>query len=235
MNYDLEKLIKLVYKKWRAGSVGTLGQHPDEETVACFLEDKLSPQEKEDVAQHIMSCDDCAEIVDLQLRLNFIEEKGLLDDSLITHAKGLVRSEDKALVLEIWLRLKEKALEILNTTGDILVGQELVPAPILRSRKIKDFKDEVTILKDFKDILVEVNIVNKQGSAFNLTIVAKEKDTQKIIKDLRVTLIQADKELESYLAYSGKVTFESVSLGQYKVEISSIDNKLASVLLDIKI
>jgi hypothetical protein len=154
---------------------------------------------------------------------------------LLGRVKGLFDSQSETAPLEIALRLKEKLLEILNTTGDILVGRELVPAPVLRTRSIKNFKDEVTILKDFKDIRVEVRIENKGAGAFNLIVTAKQKLDLKIIKDLRVTLLKDDLELESYLTGSGSVTFEHVLLGRYKVEISTLENKLASVLLDIKV
>ena len=153
---------------------------------------------------------------------------------MLKYVKNLVRPEDKPPILEIILKLKEKALELLNTTGDILVGQELVPAPVLRSRQMKDFKDEVTILKDFKDIRVEVKIENKHGEFFNVTVMVKEKETQKVIKDLRVCLLKDELELESYLNDAGKVTFEHILLGKYTVEISTLENKLASILLDIK-
>ncbi len=123
----------------------------------------------------------------------------------------------------------------MHTSGDILVGQELMPAPILRSHKIKDFKDEVIILKDFRDIRVEAKIENKGTKAFNLTIRVKDKQTQKIIKDLRVTLIKDDLELESYVADTGVVTFEHVLLGKYTVKIANLENNLASILLDIRI
>ena len=44
--------------------------------------------------------------------------------------------------------------------------------------EIKDFKDEIIILKDFKDVRVEAKIENKGGRAFSLTVAAKEKKTQ---------------------------------------------------------
>jgi succinate dehydrogenase/fumarate reductase iron-sulfur protein len=99
---------------------------------------------------------------------------------------------------------------------------------------VKDFKDEVTILKDLKDIRVEVKIENKAGKAFCLTIMVKQRQTQKIIKDLRVTLLKDDLELESYLTDSGSVTFEHLLLGSYTIEVVSTEDKLASILLDIK-
>jgi hypothetical protein len=144
-------------------------------------------------------------------------------------------AEDKSSWLEIILLLKDKAMEIINITGDVLVGQELMPAPLLRSRSIKEFKDEITILKDFGEISVEAKIENKTHGAFNVVVAAKAKDTQRLMKDIRVSLLKDDVELESYLASSGSVIFEHVLVGKYKVEISGINEKLASILLDIRV
>lgn len=155
MPEKLEKLIRFVYKKWKLEQPQLQEPHPDEETIVCFLENKLSGQESEHIKTHLTTCDSCAEVVAVQLKLKAIETKEI-PEAVLMRVKNLVVTEDKASILGIFLKLKEKALEILNTTGDVLVGQELVPASILRSRKIKDFQDEVTILKDFKDIRVEV-------------------------------------------------------------------------------
>jgi hypothetical protein len=173
------------------------------------------------------------EKVAVQLNLRELEAK-TPSPELIQRIKGLVSPEVKSALLEIFLRLKEKALELLNTTGDVLMGQELIPAPVLRSRQIKDFPDQVVIFKDFKDIRVEAKIENKRGQAFSLAVTVREKITQKLMKDLRVTLIREGVELESYLSGSGRVIFEYVYLGKYTVEISDIEEKLASILLDIK-
>ena len=233
MTERVDKLIKIVYQKWKSGQLKPQRLHPDEETLACFLEGRLSQKENEEIKTHIINCDNCAGALAVQLKLKEIETKEVPQE-LITRVKDLISSQDTSLLLEIILRLKEKVMEILNTTGDALVGQELVPAPVLRSRRIKDFKDEVTILKDFQDIRVEAKIENKQGQAFSLSVSVKEKDSQKIVKDLRVTLIRDDVELESYLADSGKVIFEHVLLGKYTVEVANIETKIASILLDIK-
>lgn len=234
MKADLEKLTKFVYKKWRQEAVGSEGPHPDEETLACFLERKLPEEESIKLKEHLVTCDSCLESLVIAFRLKGLELTDV-PKALLSRVEKLLAQEDRVCALEILLRIKENILELLNVTGDVLVGQELVPAPVLRSRSIKDFKDEVTVLKDFKDIRVEVKIENKGSSQFNLSITVKQKDTQKILKDLRVTLIRDNLELESYVTDSGRVTFEHVQLGKYTIEISSIENKLASVLLDIRI
>ncbi|TRZ49072.1 hypothetical protein D4Q80_02705, partial [bacterium] len=148
--------------------------------------------------------------------------------------KATLRPKEQINIWEVVLQLKEKALEILSTTGDVLVGRELVPVPVLRSRKIKEFKDEVTILKDFRSIRLEAKIENKRGKAFSVTIMAKERETSKVLKDLRITLLKDDVELESYVADSGSVIFDNVLLGKYTLEVSNIDDKLATLLLDVR-
>jgi len=228
-----EIIVKKVYKKWKAGSQAQ-ASHPDEEMLACFLEGKLPKEESEQVKVHLVSCNECAEAIASSIKLKTSLKEEAAPQELISAVKGLLKAEEKSPLLEIFLRLKEKTLEIINTTGDVLVGQELMPAPVLRSRSIKDFKDEVTILKDFKDFFVEVKIENNHGRAFNLKITAKQKDTRKVIKDLRITLLKDDVELESYISDTGIVIFEHVLLGKYKVEISNIEQRLASIMLDIK-
>jgi hypothetical protein len=230
----LEQLIKRVYKMWKSDLPKAQGEHPDEETLACFFDNRLPEEENGRLRQHLLSCDKCMEAFILNFTAKSTEIKNVPEE-LINRVKKLLEPENKISLLEIALRVKEKALEIINTTGDVLFGQELVPAPILRSRSIKDFKDEVTILKDFNDIRVEAKIENKGGSAFNLIIVIKQKQTHKTIKDLRVTLLKDDLELESRLTDSGAVTFEHVLLGKYTVEISTLENKLALIILDIKV
>jgi len=228
-----EGLIKAVYRRWKKSHFKEADAHPDEETFACFLEGCLSEEENERLKAHLAVCDNCAEICALSLNAEAAELKEVPGE-LLDKAKGILSLKDKSLALEIFLRLKENILEIIKANGDILLGQELVPAALLRSRDIKDFKDEVIILKDFQDIRVEVKIENQGGKYFNVLLQAKHKHAPYMLKDLRVTLIKDDLELESYLSDTGLVNFEHVLLGKYRLEITSVENRLASVILDVK-
>jgi hypothetical protein len=233
MSKELDKLIRIVFEKWKAKLPPAQGAHPDEQDFASFVENRLLLKEAARIKSHVLACARCAEVLSAALKLKQLQEieppSNLLESSL-----ELVKKEAASRILEIFLRVKEKLLEIINTTGDVLVGQELIPAAVLRSRKIRDFKDEITILKDFGNIRIEAKIENKTGGNFSLQVVIKEKPTQVLIKDLRVSLIKGDVELESYLADSGKVVFEHVLLGKYTVEISSPTDKVAEILIDIK-
>lgn len=234
MQQKLERLIKFVYKKWRLEQPAPQDAHPDEEAIVCLIEGHLSQEENDRIIDHLLACDRCSESLALNLELSAAQLQEVPQD-LLNRLKDSVPAEKGPSILEVVLRLKEKALELINTSGDVLLGQELVPAPLLRSRQIKDFKDELIILKDFKEIRVEVRIEKKAQESVNLFITVKQKQTQKPVKDLRVTLIKDEIELESYLSDSGTVKFEHVLSGAYTVDISSVENKLASVSLDIKV
>lgn len=228
----IEALLKTIYRRWKKRSKAG-GIHPDEEDLAGFLDGCLAPEENERVKAHLIACDDCAEILALSLNSE-LEELKEVPGELLDQARDILSLKNKPAVLEIFLRLKQNALEIINATGDILLGQELVPAPVLRSRKIKDFKDEVTILKDFKDIRLEVRVENKGEKYFNLMIKVKQKESSRTLKDLRITLIKEGVELESYLSDWGAASFEHVLLGKYNLEVASLEAKLATVALEIK-
>ncbi|MBN2831632.1 MAG: zf-HC2 domain-containing protein [Candidatus Omnitrophica bacterium] len=233
MAKDLEGLIRLAYRGWKRRQLKKPKIHPDEEEIASFLEGKLPLERKEEIKEHLILCEDCAESVSLGLTA-----KDALENKV---PKALVDSVEKKLGiksfvdLEIILKLKEKMLEVLKAGGEILVGQELVPAAVLRSRNIGEFKDEVIILKDFRDIRLEVRVENKAGKYFNVDIQAKDKQSKRVIKDLRVTLFKEDVELESYLNDSGSVIFEHVLLGKYRIEIADQEGNLASVLLEVRV
>jgi len=232
MKRDSEDLIREAYRQSKLDRPEIQGEHPDEEAFAAFIEGSLEPEESGKFKEHIVVCDNCAEM--LALSLGEIKDELSVPEEVLDKAGRLVVPEEKSLCLEILLRLKEDLLELISTSGDVLVGQEFLPAPVLRSRSIKDFKDEVRILKDVKDVRVEIKVEAKGGKAFNLAVVTKEKRTQKVLKDLRVSLLRDGTELESYISDSGTVIFEHVLLGNYCIEISKIEEKVATININIK-
>ncbi len=229
----MENLIKAVYKKHKADLPLKEESHPNEENFACFIDDKLSSEEKKLMKEHLIRCDPCAEILAAQTRIK-ITDKVKIPQDLILKVRNLVEKEQESSVLDITLTIKEKIFELLNTNGDILVGQELMPAPLARSRQIKDFKNEITILKDFNGIRIEAKIENKGHNLNSLTVSVKNKNTSQIIKDLRITLLKDNSELESYITGTERIVFDQILMNKYLIEISDIDTKLGTISLEIK-
>ncbi|MCX5694553.1 MAG: hypothetical protein NT014_05485 [Candidatus Omnitrophica bacterium] len=217
-NY-FERIVKVIYQEWKSSNRFTGQDHPDAESLACFLEDSLPAQDKKLIQKHAIKCDLCSEYLSAQFK---IQPHLSLDVPvpLLEKVKKLVEGAGRENLLEIFLQLKEKALEIIQTTGDVLLGQELVPAPLLRSRKITEFKEEVSILKDLQRIRVMAKIQNKFMKSFSLAITVQDKPALKVDKNLRVTLIKDGLELESYVNESGSSFFDNILPGDYIVEVS---------------
>ncbi len=232
LNY-LEKLTKIIYREWKGSKSLKAQEHPDEESLACFLEDKLPAEAKNAILRHLLICDKCAEYLSVQIK---IQPHLSLDvpAALLDKVKKLVNQETRGSLLEIFLKLKAKALEIIQTTGDVLVGQELIPAPVLRSRQMNEFKDEISIIKDLQQIRVLAKIQNKDTKRFNLTISVKYKESQKIPQDLSITLSQGGIELESYTTDSGNGFFENILPGSYVVEIIRQGQREARIDLKVQ-
>lgn len=229
----IESFIKAIYRKYRSDFSAPFKEHPDEETFACFLEGLLPQEQCEFVKKHLIGCSQCGDSFAMQLKFNESREVKVPQE-LIKTVKGLTASINSLSILEIFLRCRENFCELLNTNGDISTGRGLIAASLLRSGKMPGSREGLTVLKDFEKIKVEVKIENNGISAFNLTVIVKEKKTGRFIKDLRATLLKDNLELESYLFDSGKVIFEQVVLGNYLVEISDAHNKLAVISLNIK-
>lgn len=234
MPEDIDKIIKKANEAWKASVRGTHDEHPDEEIIACFLEGRLSQEDDDRIKLHAASCHLCSERLAVQSRLR-VNEDAVVAENHILKAKELVKGPITLTVLEIAVQLKDGLIELLNATGDVLVGQEFIPSPVLRSRNIKDFKNELLVLKDFRDTRVEIKIENKQAKLFNISVAAKEKETQRTLKDLRISLFREGSEIESYHVENGKAVFENVLPGKYTLEIAGTEEKLALIHLEVKI
>ncbi len=226
-NY-FEKIIGVIYRKKRSSESFVSGEHPDEEALACFLEDKLPHADRLFIEEHLVRCSFCAEYVGSQLKMQSSLAKEV-PRLLLEKVKKLVIDGGREGLFEIFIKLKEKAIEIIQTSGDVLVGQELIPARVLRSRRIKDFREEVVILKDLQSIRVEARLKNNNAKSFDLTVAARDKQSQKLIRDLRVTLLKGGLELESYASEAASVIFRDILPGIYTAEVTKAGEKVAVV------
>lgn len=232
-NYT-EGLIRFIYRQWKKSQGLKAGAHPSEEDLACFLEGRLSAESKKEIQKHLLGCDICAEYLAVGLKGCLYLSQDV-PEQLLEKVEKLLGQPARENLLEIFLKLKDKAIEIIRTSGDVLVGQELVPAPVLRSRKINDFKEGICVLKDLRKIRVLAKILNKNTESFNLTVTIKDRQGKKTADNLRITLVRDGVELESYIADSaGSSFFENLLPGNYLVEISQEGQSEAALDLRVR-
>jgi hypothetical protein len=232
MSDRIERFIKMAFEDWKKDQPDS-HEHPSEEEIACFLEGRLNEKDTGRLKEHLISCDACAELMKADLSVFPAEEIEVPQD-LLDRARGMVSQSSGITILDIVLKVKELGFEIINTTGDVLFGQELIPAAVLRSRNIQEFKEEVAILKDFGDNRIEVRIQSWPPAGFNLVVLARDKKTHKALKETRITLFKDDVELESKVSDMGKVVFEHIEPGKYSIEVSGTKEKIAMISLDVR-
>jgi hypothetical protein len=228
----LEGVIKMIYRLYRNRHNQTNSPCPDEETLVCFSEGRLSKSESKKIQEHLISCRRCAETVSLFCQ-RFEEEKEV-PEFLIKKAKNLVGQSHLSNILEVVLALKEKAMQILRATGDIILDNEIVPARVLRSRGKTDFPEEIRLIKEFKDIKITLYIQKRDKDKIRLNLNLVDKVSLQPLGDLRLALLKDAQELESYEAVSGNVIFDKVGLGRYAIQILRKDEKLGAIDLEIK-
>ena len=66
---DFEKIAQIIYREYKAGVSFKVREHPSEENLVCFLEDKLPLKDKNMVCKHLLSCQVCAENLSTQLKI----------------------------------------------------------------------------------------------------------------------------------------------------------------------
>ncbi|MDD5505294.1 MAG: hypothetical protein PHR73_00860 [Candidatus Omnitrophica bacterium] len=228
-----EKIIRIVYREWKGTARLSGDEHPDEEDLVCFLEHRLVQADRDLIQGHLLRCNKCAEYLNTQLKIEPHLSKDI-PAHLLEKARKMIGSDAKENILEIILKLKDKAWEIIQTSGDVLVGQELIPAPVLRSRQINEFKEELSILKDLEEVRVLAKVESKGGKIFSLSINVKDKQGKRLDKDLRITLIKDEVELESYAFDAGSSVFEKILPGNYRVEITREARLAAAIDLKVK-
>jgi hypothetical protein len=228
---DNERRIKEVYAAWRLTRNMPAGQeHPGDDQFVCFIDGLLPVDEERSVREHILTCPECAR----QLRAHLVTQLPAEDppQELLEKIRRLLEHRFGMYVMELVVHAGDAFLQIVTTTADVLVGQELVPSVLFRSRQRQDFKDGLTVLKDFKDIRIELR-VEKKDKNFSAILTVRDKETQKERTGLRISLLKDDVELESYLAETGKAVFEHVQPGKYSISVSSRKDTLAMLFLEI--
>ena len=199
---SIEEVIKMIYRFYRKGHNQPNSSCPDEETLVCFSEGRLSKSEAKKMHEHLISCRRCAEIISLFCQR--FEEKKEVPEILIQKAKSLIKQRSLPNILEIILAIKEKALQILGATGDIVLDNEIIPLPVLRSREISEFPEEIKLMKEFEDIKITLHIQIRDKDKVRVSLNIVDKNKLLPLSNLRLLLLKAAQDLLSYEAVSGR-------------------------------
>lgn len=231
MAFKIEAFIEMLYRNYQRRQTRSNLSCPDEETLVSFIEGEISQEDSRQLQEHLLACGRCAEA----LALFFLQPKitQRVPSEIIEKVKSLVSQKTPAHILELTLKIKEKFLEILDTSGDIIFGNEIIPLPVLRSRQIRDFGDELALVKEIGEMRVNLDIEKREEGLVKIIFTLSDKNTSLALSDLRVTLFKDDRELESYAVEAGRAAFDKLGLGRFTFQILRKEQVLGLIKLEL--
>jgi hypothetical protein len=240
----LEQLLKEVFSKENAAvDRKRQGDCLSEEEMAILIENKCAPEQEEKYSRHILSCDACTDLLkNYILTAKSIEQEGELEAPswLVAKVKDLVAGEsNKGSVLDLVLELRDKLLELIETTGEC--PGALRPVFVFRDNEKKDLpvekndeRSSIHVVKALGKFAADVEIDKRVSNTTDLVLRLTDTETKKKADGLRVSLFQKQREIESVILENGKVKFEDIGPESYKVKILDKGIQVGEVNVSIR-
>jgi len=204
---------------------------PDEESVASYLADGLTPRMGEEVETHLAKCTACLDELSAAYSSMLGDEKETVPEALVTKAMALIpHLVQEEGFFEMVVRLARGSLELVSTTG------QLVEVPGLAGVRGKLETPGTTILQVEKEVgrfkvTVEVEPVEDELCQLAVTVRA---EGALPADGIRLSLLAGSREQASYLVRQGTAIFDRIPPGDYRLAISEANTPLGSIRLTIK-
>ena len=220
-------LAYLIAQKPRNGRAGC----PDEETLASYLADGLTPTTSEEMETHLSHCAACLDELSAAYSSMLGDVKEIVPEALVTKAMALIpQAAQEEGFFDMVVRLARGSLELVSTTG------QLVEVPGLAGVRGKLESPGTTILQVEKEmgrfkVAVEVEPVEDELCQLAVTVRA---GGALPADGIRLSLLAGDREQASYLARQGTAIFDRIPPGIYRLAVSEANLPLGSIRLTIK-
>ena len=223
---DEGQLIKKVYKRWKASRGAMPVKHPDEETLACFLDGRLTEPEEAYVKEHILDCGRCAEIVSAAAA-----EEDFPGPVLGEERKAELKELFSGATLpEAEFSWKDGVFRFLRSSGGLSARRYALEG-LVRGRRPQG--SGKAVLRSVRGSLrFEITVSGCSGGLFSIRCGIHGRLPP---GDIRASLSCRGREYESKVIPAGRGGFDCVPAGDYLLEISSPEGvRLAAVRLLLK-
>jgi len=204
-----------------------------DEWIAAYVQGLLSPAEKDRI-ENLMARDarlreDVRAVMDIQ-RLQ--DEEGFvpLPEGLSRTAQTLVEQGLRPGVLFVIAVVARGVLRMVKTTGQILVGPQILPEHVLRAGG-KGASHTSVFQKKFGDLLVRGELSVGEHNRSTVGVTLNPGQAWPASKHFRVTLWDEEGELEDKDCAGESVMFEGMAPGKYKIVIA--ENNLPQAGIDL--
>lgn len=197
-----------------------------DETIACWVQGFLPSAAQEKTGQHLKSCASCRELVAVCARVAEEQKSGLspAPAAFTQSAKDLVGAKSGQNLLDVIVSVSGQAVAAVETTGKILFAPWLPALHPLRGAD-QSAMNTVVIEKIYKRVHIHLEVSGGKSGSYTAALTLRRSRFGKPLPDVRVILYQDRQELESYLTREGRVSFERLTLGLYRLKILGLERK----------
>jgi hypothetical protein len=185
---------------------------PDAETLAAYVDRLLTGPSVHAVEDHLSNCETC------------LDQVILCTPTLEVAAHGPR--------FDVVVRFLEHAAEIVRGLAEIRVLPAPALVPTRNTREDRPTLKCVRFDRQFDGLTVEVEV---EASIDGLGEIRVEPSADgAIAEDIRVTLLDDRRELDSSLARGGNVSFDGVEFGDYVIRLSRRGRTIGEVTLRLE-
>ncbi len=134
--------------------------------------------------------------------------------------------------LEIVITFRERFIEAIRTTGEVVPFCSVQPGYTIRSAG--DAGEVVIIRETFGAIQVIVEIIKQGGDCHSVVLKTTDVQTALPKEDLRANLLQGETELESNKTIGGRVVLEGLKPSEYSIQVLQKDQVVGNIKMHLK-
>lgn len=205
----IERAIQKVFRSHRGNPSAAC---PDAETLAAYVDRSLAGSALRDMEGHLAVCETC------------------LDQVVLCTAAD--ETPERASRFDVVIRFLEHTLEVLRGVAEI----QILPSPTLVPTRSTGSEQPslkcVRFGRQFDGLNVEVEVEASSGGLGEIRVEPSAGGT--LDEDVRVTLLDDRRELDSSLARGGCVSFDGVEFGDYVIRLSRQGRTIGEVSLRLE-
>jgi len=214
------------------------GPCPSEEALAAFLEGGLAESEAAAMREHLLECASCLEAARIVSRLSEDEaaEAERVPLRMLRRVMRLDPAKEGLLdhASSVVIKFGQEVAQVIRSTGEAVTYTKAIPG-MLRSGQQALSETLVTFAKVFPPYHAEVEVEKVKPDRSEITVRVKELEGGRPARGVRVSMFDAGRELESYLADDeGQVVFENVRFGKYRLNIVYTGKEIGKISLNMK-
>jgi hypothetical protein len=208
---------------------------PDDNLLASYADGVLRDNVKEGVERHLTECNNCLDLVISYNKVKVSEAHEAVPDvptALINKAMDLVKDKGEG-IFDIVLKFARETIDIITNPGNLGISYSAVPVPV-RSGESPTEANLITLNRTFSEVESAVDVERVGEGRVNISTRIKDISSGKPAEGLRVSLLDPDREIASYIAKNGEACFEGLGFGKYVLRYQKHGEETGRISLNIK-